>query len=137
MARDCSHFEIVGYDEMLVAELLSQQLGHDVVIQRSRLEQAARDLFPDVDIGKATVTDHHATHAIVTSLKELDVRREILRDQIVVRESNHRHLFMRIDFARPDARKMFETAEQASALETAHVNSGVAEHFTRRASERS
>jgi hypothetical protein len=78
VTRNRAHLEVVCYDEMLVAQFLAQQSGHDVVIQRRRLEQATCNFLSDVDVGEAAVTDHHTTHTIVTSLKEFDVGREIL-----------------------------------------------------------
>src|ERR1051326_4897555 len=82
------------------------------------------------------MTHHDATNAIVAALKQFDVRREVLCDEIVVRELDHRHLFVRIDLARADAGKMFETAETASALQAAQVDGRVAEYFAGRTAER-
>ena len=82
------------------------------------------------------MTHHHAAHAIVAALKEFDVRREILCDQIVVSQLNDRHLFVRIDFARADAGEMLQTTETSGALQTAHVNRCVTEHFAGRPSKR-
>ena len=94
MTRDRSHLQIVSHDEMFVAEFLAQQLGDDVVVERCRLEQAAGYFLSDVDVWKAAVAHHHAAHAIVRALKEFDVRREILCNQIVVRKLHDRHLFV-------------------------------------------
>src|SRR5205085_7152412 len=135
--RNCAHLEIVGNDEMLVAELFTKKLSDDVVIERRRFEQTAGSFLSDVNVWKTTVTDHHAAHAIVSTLKELDIRCEVLRDQIVVRQAHDRHLFVRVDFACSDAWKMFQTTETAGALKTAHVDGCVAEHFARRTPIRS
>ena len=51
-------------------------------------------LFFDVDVGKAAMADHYTAYPIVSTLKQLDVRREILCNQIVVRKPDNRHLFM-------------------------------------------
>src|SRR6185369_1540330 len=91
----------------------------------------------DVDVWKTTVTYHHAAHAVVPTLKELNVRGEILRNQVVVRETNDRHLFVRIDLAGADPGKVFQTSQEAGALQSAHVNRRVSEDFARRAPERS
>ena len=131
------HYTIVGYDEVLVAEFFAQEFRYDVVIERGRLEQTAGNFFPDVDVWKTAVTHHHAPHAIVATLKELDVRREILRDESVVREVDDWHLFVRIHLAGADSGKVLQATEQAAALETTHVNGGVTKNFARRASERS
>src|ERR1043165_2867141 len=94
MARDRAHLEIVSHDEMFIAELFAQQFRHDVVVERRGLEQTTGHCFSDIDIWKTAVTDHYTTHAIVASLKEFDVRRKILCDQIVMRQLHNRHLFM-------------------------------------------
>src|ERR1700752_4943560 len=44
---------------------------------------------------------------------------------------------MRIDGAGSDSREVLETAETARALQSAHVNRGVAQHFAGRAAVRS
>ena len=82
------------------------------------------------------MTHHHAANAIVAALKEFDVRSEILSDQIVVRELNDRHLFVRIDFTGADSGKMLETTEHPGALQAAHVNRCVTKHFARRPPKR-
>ena len=51
---------------------------------RAGVEAAGR-AFLDVDIWKATVAYHYDAHAIVRALEKLDVRREILGHQVVVR----------------------------------------------------
>src|SRR5687768_5195710 len=43
---------------------------------------------------------------------------------------------MRVDFARADSRKMLQTTETTRALKTAHVNSRITKHLTRRTSKR-
>ncbi len=82
------------------------------------------------------MTHHHAAHTIVTALKELDIRSEILGDKIVVTQVNDRHLFVRIDFTRADAREMLQAAEQPGALQTTHVNCCVTKHFAGRPPKR-
>ena len=67
--------------------------------------------------------------AIIFAPEEFDVRREVLRKQVVVRETHNRHLFVRVDFTRADAWKMFEATETARRLKAAHIDGRVAENF--------
>ena len=80
------------------------------------------------------MTDHHRTHAVILALEEFDVRREVLCDQIIMRETHDSQLVVRINFARSDARKMFETAQTACALKPAQIDHRVAQDFAGRAS---
>src|SRR5205085_11592043 len=105
----------------------------DLLIDRSGDESPARRAAMYVYVWKATVADHERAHHVVFALKQFDVRRKVLSDQIVVVELNDRHLIMRINFARADAGKMFGTAEQARALQAAQVNHRVAKYLAGRA----
>ena len=75
------------------------------------------------------MTDHEGAHHVVFALEQFNVGREVLRDQIVVRELNDRHLVVRVNFACADAGKMFGAAEQSRALQAAQIDHRVAEHF--------
>src|SRR6266516_2074762 len=81
------------------------------------------------------MTYHHGAHPIVSELKQLYVGREVLRNQVVVRQTYDRHLFMRIDLAGPDAGKMFQTPDTPGSLHAAHVNRRIAQYFAGRAPE--
>ena len=78
------------------------------------------------------MADHYAANAIVFALEEFDVRCEVLRDQRIVGKADHRHLFVRIHFAGPDAGKMLETSDHPGFLQASQVDSCIPEHFAGR-----
>ena len=116
VSRNCSHLQVVRHYQMLITQLFAQQFSNDGSVKRSRFQKATRGFLFDVDVGKATMANHYAAYAIVSTLKQLDVRREILCNQIVVRKSDDRHLFMRVDLAGSDSRKMFQAAKEPGTL---------------------
>ena len=121
---------------MAETQLLSQQRGHDRRADRSWFNQTSRRSFEDVDVRKATVTDHHHPHAIVRALEQFDVRRQILGQQVVARQRHHGHFNVRVDSAGADARKVFQAGETPSTLQTPHVHGGITQHFAWRLTKR-
>src|ERR1044072_9094613 len=104
--------------------------------ERCRLQQAAGYAPGNVDVRKAAVTNHDTAHSIVLALKKFDVRRHVLGHKVVVRQSHHRHLLVRINLAGADSRKVFGTTDYPGFLETAQVDGGIAENFAGRTSKR-
>ena len=49
---DGAHLQIVGNHQMLITQLFAQQIGHDVMTKRRRLQQTTGDAFDDIDVGK-------------------------------------------------------------------------------------
>src|SRR6185369_11105344 len=74
-----THLQIVCHHQMLITEFTAQEIRDDVAAERRRLQQAARYALHDVDVRKAAVTNHYATHAIVLALEKFYVGREVLR----------------------------------------------------------
>src|SRR3989442_11234288 len=120
---------------MLVTQFLSQEIRNDPRADRSRLDQSAGSSFLDIDVGKTAMAYHDDAHAIVRSLKEFDVRGQILRQQIIARKRDQRHFDVRIDGPGADAGKVFQTTDTTGALQSAHVNRRIAEDFAGRTAE--
>src|SRR2546423_30118 len=121
---------------MLKAKLLAQKLSHNPVTQRRRFKKSARYALPNINIGKAAMTDHDGANSVVLALEEFYVRRKVLSNQVVMRKTDDRHLFVRINFACANAWKMFQTSQQPCALHSAQVDHSVAQNFAGRASPR-
>src|ERR1051325_3698874 len=97
---------------------------------------AARDAAVYVYVREAAVADHYGLDHVVFALEQLDVRREVLREQVVVREMYDGHLLMRVHLARADAGEVLRAPQESSPLKAAQVDHRVAEHLAGRAAER-
>ena len=83
------------------------------------------------------MADHDHADAIVGALKQFDVRRQVLCQQVIMSKRHQWHFDVRVDRAGADAGKMFQTTETAGGLQAAHVHRRIAQDFARRSAERS